>query len=299
MRILVTGSSGAVGSATIQALHPMMVLPKGVELVGEPDRVIPFDLMDGRDIRQVKHLRQVIEDTEPDRILHLAAVARFADADADPERAYTTNVIGTEVVAQEAAYHSIPLVYASTGSVYMPVEQVPPITEDFQARGNSVYGVSKYLGELMVRKIRSPWIILRYAHIYGSQKLGKGLVGSFLERMNRGLAPTLYGGWQSNDFTYIEDIAQANLKALTAPWDAWNQVYNIGTGEELTAEDAMDTIAEVFDYSGPIEHQGSRSVDAQRFVYDVSKATERLGFTAEYGFRQGLEDMREGMVPFE
>ena len=276
--ILVTGSAGAVGTATLaqKSPHPLA----------------PYDILDGRDIRDAEMLSKCIEEWDVGRILHLAAVARFADADSDPMRAYSTNVLGTEVVAQQAERFSIPLVYASTGSVYMPVEQVPPITEEFQARGNSVYGVSKYLGELMVRKIRSPWIILRYAHIYGSQKLGKGLVGSFLERMNRGLAPTLYGGRQSNDFTYIEDIARANLKALTAPWDAWNQVYNIGTGEEITAETAMETIAEVFGYSGPIEHQGSRSVDAQRFVYDVSRATERLGFTAEYGFRQGLEAMK-------
>jgi nucleoside-diphosphate-sugar epimerase len=255
--------------------------------------------MDGLDIRDGKQLGEILEKNSIGRILHLAAVARFADADADPMRAYSTNVLGTEVVAQAAEHFSIPLVYASTGSVYMPVEQVPPITEDFQARGNSVYGVSKYLGELMVRKIRSPWIILRYAHIYGHQKAGKGLIGAFLDRVSRGLAPTLYGGKQSNDFTYIDDIATANLKALTAPWDAWNQVYNIGTGEELTAEDAVEALSEVFDYRGPIEYLGSRAVDSQRFVYDVRKATERLGFTAEYSFRMGLEAMREQELPFD
>jgi UDP-glucose 4-epimerase len=282
VRILVTGSSGAVGTATLPLLTD----------------VVPYDVLDGRDIRNRDHLDLMLESGTVDRILHLAAVARFADADADPMRAYSTNVLGTEVVAQAAEHFSIPLVYASTGSVYMPVEQVPPITEDFQARGNSVYGVSKYLGELMVRKIRSPWIILRYAHIYGHQKAGKGLIGAFLDRMHRGLAPVLYGGRQSNDFTYIDDIATANLKALTASWDAWNQVYNIGTGEELTAEDAVKQLSQVWGYEGPISHQPSRDVDASRFVYDVRKATERLGFTAEYSFKMGLEAMREAEVPF-
>jgi nucleoside-diphosphate-sugar epimerase len=293
MRILVTGSSGAVGTATL----PLLGALKGFETFGDNHTVIPYDLMDARDIRNREDLADALDGV--DRILHLAAVARFADADADPMRAYSTNVLGTEAVAQQAERFSIPLVYASTGSVYMPVEQVPPITEDFQARGNSVYGVSKYLGELMVRKIRSPWIILRYAHIYGHQKAGKGLIGAFLDRMHRGLAPTLYGGKQSNDFTYIDDIATANLKALTAPWDAWNQVYNIGTGEELTAEDAVEALSEVFDYRGPIEHLGSRAVDSQRFVYDIRKAQERLGFTAEYSFKMGLQAMREAELPFE
>jgi nucleoside-diphosphate-sugar epimerase len=286
VRILVTGSSGAVGTATVPLLE------------AANHQVDGYDVLDHADIRDGVQLARRLESGQIDRILHLAAVARFADADADPLRAYGTNVLGTEVVAQTAQRFSIPLVYASTGSVYMPVEQVPPITEDFQARGNSVYGVSKYLGELMVRKIRSPWIILRYAHIYGHQKAGKGLIGAFLDRVSRGLAPTLYGGKQSNDFTYIEDIATANLKALTAPWDAWNQVYNIGTGEEITAEDAVEALSEVFDYRGPIEHLGSRAVDSQRFVYDVRKATERLGFTAEYSFKQGLKEMRDADLPF-
>jgi UDP-glucose 4-epimerase len=296
MRILVTGSSGAVGSATVSLLAPSRV-PFSVE--DYPHEVVFYDLMNHQDIRDSEQLAACIQARNVDRILHLAAVARFADADADPMRAYSTNVLGTEVVAQQAERFSIPLVYASTGSVYMPVEQVPPITEDFQARGNSVYGVSKYLGELMVRKIRSPWIILRYAHIYGHQKAGKGLIGAFLDRMNRGLAPVLYGGRQSNDFTYIDDIATANLKALTAPWDAWNQVYNIGTGEELTAEDAVKQLSQVWGYEGPISHEPSRDVDASRFVYDVRKATERLGFTAEYSFKMGLEAMREAELPFE
>jgi nucleoside-diphosphate-sugar epimerase len=287
VRVLVTGSSGAVGTATF----PLAELQRVELTFGQEYQPITYDLMQGQDIRDHFQLQTHAEGC--DRILHLAAVARFADADADPMRAYTTNVLGTQVVAEVAERLSIPLVYASTGSVYMPVEQVPPITESFQARGNSVYGVTKHLGELMVQKMRSPWIILRYAHIYGPQKRATGLIGAFLNRIERGLAPTLYGGKQSNDFTYIGDIAEANLKALSAPWEAWNQVYNIGTGEELSAEDAVQSLSEVFGYSGPIEHAGRRAVDASRFVYDVSKAKERLGFTAQYSFRQGLEAMRD------
>src|SRR5690606_14742979 len=110
--------------------------------------------------------------------------------------------------------HNIPLVYASTGSVYMPITQTPPITEDFRACGNSVYACSKYLGELYVRASRVPWIILRYSHLYGKEKRHHGLIGGFLDRINFGMAPVLYGGKQSNDFMYIDDTARANMFAL-------------------------------------------------------------------------------------
>jgi nucleoside-diphosphate-sugar epimerase len=198
--------------------------------------------MDGLDVRDQAQLSGVLSKTQPERILHLAAVARFADADANPLLAHEINVLGTMNVAAVCKKLHIPLVYSSTGSVYMPIKQKPPITEDFAACGNSVYGCTKYLGELYVREV-TPHIILRYAHLYGREKRMHGLIGGFAARIERGLAPTLYGGKQSNDFTYIADVAKANVMALETPWDKWNQAYNIGTGEELSAEAAGRSFA--------------------------------------------------------
>lgn len=249
--------------------------------------------MQGRDIRDLKQLRSHVMAARPNRILHLAAIARFADADADPQLALSTNVLGTMNIATVASEFHIPVVYASTGSVYMPIREKPPITENFRACGNSVYGCTKFLGETYIQAVRAPWIILRYAHLYGREKRSHGLIGGFLERIERGLAPTLYGGKQSNDFTYIADIAAANVAALTATWDRWNQVYNIGTGEELSAEAAGRAVCEVFGYEGEIEIKEQRTVDPDRFYYDCSKAERMLGFKAQYSFKDGLKDMRE------
>jgi len=284
MRILITGNLGFVGSVTEKLFKE-----KGLEVAG-------FDLMNRQDIRDVVQFEEAIKITQPDRILHLAAIARFSDADKDPKQAHETNVLGTKNVAYVAAKYKIPLVYSSTGSVYMPIKRVPPITEDFEVLGNSVYGVTKNLGELYVKHFGNPWIILRYAHLYGKEKRHHGLIGGFLERINRGLAPTLYGGQQSNDFTYIKDVAEANYLAVTAPWDKWNNAFNIGTGEELTTEKAGEMICQVTGYKGKIEKKEGRTVDPDRFVYDISKAESMLGFKAKYNFRDGLNDMFA--VPF-
>lgn len=278
MKVLITGDKGFVGTETKKLLTDL-----GHNVVG-------YDLMDGFDIRDVTQLSQRIEETRPDRILHLAAIARFADADANPKLAHETNVLGTKNVAEVAAKYHIPVVYSSTGSVYMPIKEVPPITENFRAIGNSQYGCSKYLGETYIREV-TPHIILRYAHLYGKEKRMHGLIGGFLDRIKHGMAPTLYGGKQSNDFTYIKDIADANVKALTAPWDKWNQAYNIGTGEELTAEAAGKMICEATGYKGDIEIKEQRGVDPDRFAFDVKKAEIMLGFKAKYSFQQGLADM--------
>jgi len=172
----------------------------------------------------------------------------------------------------------------------MPIQSDPPITEDFLTVGNSVYGVTKNLGELFVKQ-SVPFIILRYAHLYGKDKKRHGLIGGFLSRIERGLEPELYGGKQSNDFCYIKDVAQANYLAIISSWDCWNQVYNIGTGEELTAQSAGEIICKTVEYSGKINIKKPREADAQRFVYDISKARNMLGYKPKYSFRQGLKDM--------
>lgn len=285
MKILITGDRGFVGMETRKALEEA-----GHEVLG-------CDIMDGRDILDAEWFKEFCLRERPNRILHLAAIARFADADADPKLAFETNVDGTVNVANAADELSIPVAYASTGSVYMPVKGTPPITEDFPASGNSVYGCTKLLGELYIKSIAHPWIILRYAHLYGKEKRGHGLIGGFVDRISRGLAPTLYGGNQSNDFTYIRDVARANLLALTSSWDRWNQVYNIGTGEEITASEAGKAICEATGWQGEIKTEEGRTVDPQRFVYDISKAERMLGFKAQYSFREGLQDMfKDGKI---
>ena len=278
-KILITGHEGFVGKETHKFFKE-----NGLDVIG-------FDIMNRGDIRDVNQFDEWIKVNQPDRILHLAAIARFSDADKDPKAAFQTNVVGTKNVAYVAAKYKIPIVYASTGSVYMPIKRVPPITEDFEVMGNSVYGCSKLIGEKYIQSFGNPWIILRYAHLYGQEKRHHGLIGGFLERIERGLAPTLYGGKQSNDFTYIKDVAEANYKAVVAPWDKWNQIYNIGTGEELTAEEAGKIICEITGYKGAVEKKEQRTVDPERFVYDVSKAERMLGFKAQFKFKKGLFDM--------
>lgn len=279
MKILVTGNRGFVGTETQKLLEK------------EGHQVIGYDLMEGFDICDSQQLERIILENRPDRILHLAAIARFADADSNPKLAFETNVFGTANVASIAKKYHIPLVYSSTGSVYMPITDFTgTIKETWTAKGNSVYGCTKYAGETYVRE-NNPYIILRYAHLYGREKRMHGLIGGFVDRIKRGLAPTLYGGKQSNDFTYIKDIAVANMKALTSPWDKWNQIYNIGTGEELSAEEAGKIICEFSGWKGDIEIKEARTVDPERFAFDCSKAEIMLGFKAKYNFKDGLEDM--------
>jgi nucleoside-diphosphate-sugar epimerase len=286
LKVLVTGDQGFVGRETVKYF-----LDKGIEVIG-------FDLMGagaGTDIRNIDDIRNILQLHKErggiDRILHLAAIARFAEADSDPKLAFETNVIGTRNVAVAAAEFGIPVVYASTGSVYMPITEEPPITEEFPVSGNSNYACTKLLGELYIKQYASTWIILRYSHLYGKDKRYHGLIGGFLKKIETFMSPVLYGGQQSNDFCYVKDIARANYKACTTTPDNWRQIYNIGTGEELTAEEAGKIICDKAGYKGDIDIKVGRTVDPLRFVFNVDKAKNMLEFEAEYTFETGLDNM--------
>ena len=276
-RVLVTGYRGFVGTETMKYLQE-----QGIYAVG-------YDAIDGGyDIRNLPKLQEVVQQNQINRILHLAAVARFKDADNDPILAQDVNSFGTSIVAGLSNNHFIPIIYASTGSVYMPITQEPPITEEFSAYGNSQYACTKRQGELYVMRSRAPWIVLRYAHLYGREKRMHGLIGGYLSRIQFGMEPELMGGKQSNDFCYVKDVARANFLALTAPADKWRQIYNIGTGEELSAEEAGDMVIKAynkanpaFPFTGKVKKLEARSVDPSRFVYDISKAEKMLKFRAE------------------
>lgn len=281
MKIIVTGGAGFVGSHTCKALRE-----KGYT-------VLNFDLKTGYDIRNSYQLDKVI--SKGDKVLHLAAVSRFKEADDNPWLAYETNVLGTRNVAMACKINKAErLIYSSTGSVYMPIEEEPPITEKFKCRGNSVYACTKYLGELAIKREGPPFIILRYAHLYGEGRMDHGAIGAFLSRVERGLQPTLYGGSQSNDFTYIKDVVQANILALeTDKLTNLNEVYNIGTGEELSTETVFNLLAKYMGYKGDFLVLPYRSVDPKRFVYDISKAKRMLGYNPQYTFKKGMEDYLE------
>lgn len=273
-RIFVTGGSGFVGSNTIKKLKK-----KGYE-------VFNYDLTEGLDIRNLKLLGEKMK--RGDKILHLAAVARFAEADDNPILALETNAVGSMNVALAAKVKKAErIVYSSTGSVYMPIDTEPPIKETDKATGNSVYACMKRAGELYIEMSKVPYVHLRLAHLYGPKKSGHGAIGAFVDRMARGLKPTLFGGQNTNDFTYIDDVVQSICLALETP--NVNEAYNVGTGEELSTEHVFKILSNILGYQEEFEYLPPRTVDPLRFVYDMTKASEALGFDAKFSFEEGMK----------
>lgn len=275
MKVVVTGGCGFVGSATIKALEE-----QGYEIFN-------FDLLRGYDVCNRYHLESIVE--KGDKILHLAAVSRFDSSDLNPARAFKINVGGTYNVLETAKKNQAErVIFSSTGSVYMPIKKIP-INENHIVKGNSVYGCSKAFADNLCSDFSKEMnvIILRYSHLYGKEKNWAG-IHNFVNRLKRGLKPVIYGGKQTTDFCYIDDIVQANLLALQT--ENTGEAYNIGSGEEINICEGVQIIQDLLGTNLEIDFINLRSFDASKFVYDISKARRLLGYKPKFNFRKGIEE---------
>jgi len=222
MKILITGDCGFIGTHTKRALKK-----KGYEVIGYDIKRDPRE-----DICNSEHLSYFIE--KGDKILHLAAVSRFRDADNNPAEAWRTNVGGTASVLETATKKKAErIVYSSTGSALMPIWTNPITEHNTDLEGNSHYGMTKAAAEKLFRlsQYKVPYVILRYGHIYGKGKIGHGAVNIFIERMERGLKPVIYGGKQSNEF-----CLSGKTKILMSDF-SWKNIKDIKIGEKVISFD--------------------------------------------------------------
>ncbi|NIQ05295.1 MAG: NAD-dependent epimerase/dehydratase family protein, partial [Candidatus Korarchaeota archaeon] len=212
MKVIVTGANGFIGIHTIRTLLEKGYNVEGVDI--RTERLKEFSKND----RFVAHKMDILDEDFKkliemgDKVLHLAAVARFDTAEASPQRAVRVNVEGTLNIIQACIEKKAQrLVYSSTGSVYSLSAPVP-IREDAPRKPSSIYGLTKKMAEdwIMFYGSQLPYAILRYGYIYGKGK-DWGAVGAFLKRLSNNQRPIVFGGDQTNDFVYVKDVVKANL----------------------------------------------------------------------------------------
>ncbi len=291
MSVVVTGANGFVGLHTVR------------KLLDEGYRVTAVDIsdakmrsaFDGDENCTIACLDVVDQDIQQaikkdDKVLHLAAIPKFAEARQNPQKAVRVNVEGTLNIIQACIEKKAErLVYSSTGSVYgrnVPV----PIREDAAREPNSVYGLTKKQAEdwIFLYGDRLPYVILRYAYVYGKDK-DWGAVGAFLKRVKEGKRPVVFGGKQTNDFIYIKDIVQANLLALET--DRTRQAYNIGTGRATSIKDVCELCIKASKTNLTMKIEPAREFDFPVFVYDIAKAQTLLSFDPKWNIAEGIEDL--------
>lgn len=230
---------------------------------------------------------------------HEAAISTVTRSVNDPLRSNEANVTGTLnllVASRDAGVDR--LMYASSSSVYGGIDALP-VNEDLPAVPVSPYGVSKLAGELYCRSFTKvfgfPTVSLRYFNVFGPRQDPASpyaaVIPRFADALLTGDRPVIYGdGTQSRDFTFIENVVQANVLALRAPAEAFGQAFNVAHGERHNLNDLLADIARLVG-SGPpdAERTAPRPGDVLHSQADISKAERILGYRPLVSFATGLE----------
>lgn len=312
-RILVTGGAGFIGSNLCEAL-----LERGDEVVcldnfmtGHIENILPFfdkytdkfKLIVG-DIRNMDDCRKAVEDV--DYVLHEAALGSVPRSIKDPITTNAVNIGGflnMLVAARDANVKRF--VFAASSSTYGDSQSLPKV-EDVIGKPLSPYAITKYVDELyadvFARTYGMEYIGLRYFNVFGRRQDPNGayaaVIPLFVKKFIRHEAPNINGdGEYSRDFTYIDNVIQMNLLAIsTENPDAINQIYNTAYGERTTLNQLCTYLKEFLsDFDKEISkieptHGPNRLGDIPHSLACIDKAKKLLGYAPEYNMRDGLKE---------
>jgi len=301
MRALVTGAAGFIGSHLSEAL-----LEQGVELVATdcftdyyPRWVKELNLsavvghprcrfVEG-DLTQL-NLAGLLNGV--DYIFHQAAQPGVrASWGATFESYVHNNVLATQRLLEAAKQQRVrKVIYASSSSVYGDAEAYPT-REGMAPQPVSPYGVTKLAAEhlcsLYWREFSLPVVSLRYFTAYGPRQRPDMAMTRFIRAALDGHPIEIYGGgWQSRDFTYVDDVVAANL--LASEKARPGRVYNIGGGVEVTVNEIIRTLERLVGETLRTVHREEGPGEARRTSADTSLARKELGYRPRVGLEEGL-----------
>lgn len=300
MRFVVTGGAGFIGSNTVDELirrgHSVVVLDDlsagKEENLAEVRNKISFIKGSITDLDVVRKAMQ-----EADYVLHLAARTSVPRSVKDPIETNRVNIDGTLnvlVAARDAKVKRI--VFAASSSAYGETPTLPKV-ETMQPAPISPYGVTKYVGEIYAQVFGRVYglenVSLRYFNVFGPRQDPNspysGVLSKFCTSFLEGAQPVIFGdGEQSRDFTYIENVVQANLLACEAP-NASGKVFNVGTGNRFTLNQTLAMLQRISGHSLETKHEPAREGDIRDSQADIAQSREVLGYNPTVEFEEGLE----------
>jgi UDP-glucose 4-epimerase len=236
-----------------------------------------------------------------DYILHQAALPSVQRSVEDPLTSNRVNVEGTLNILAAARESGVKrVVYASSSSVYGDSPHLPKI-ESMATNPLSPYAVSKLAAEDYCRSFTRVYgletVSLRYFNVFGPRQdpgsVYAAVIPRFIEALLDSRPPMVYGdGTQSRDFTFVENVVQANLLALNAS-DVAGEAFNIACGESVDLQKVVQLLSEFLNCNVQPEYRAPRAGDVKHSLADISKAKRMLGYYPSVPFREGLKQTFE------
>lgn len=309
-RVLVTGGAGFIGSNLCDALldkgHYVRCLDnfstgkrENIQHLADHPR---FELLEG-DIRDVAMCNTACKDVSV--VFHQAALGSVPRSIADPITTNNVNITGFVNMLVAAKDHGVRrFMYAGSSSTYGDSESLPKVEETI---GNplSPYAVTKMVMEHYARVFHQVYgldtIGLRYFNVFGKRQDPNGayaaVIPKFVMQFLKGESPVINGdGNFSRDFTYIENVIQANLLAMnTTDPGALNQVYNVACGERTSLNEMVHLLKKHLSERKPevagiqVTYGKSRAGDIPHSLASIEKAKQFLGYHPRFFFADGLK----------
>lgn len=297
---LVTGGAGFIGSHLAEGLvrrgQRVRVLDnfltgKRANLAHLGDAV---EIMEG-DIRDLETCRRAVDGMEV--VFHEAALPSVPRSVEDPFTTNEINIRGTLNMLWAAAKGGVRrLVFASSSSVYGDDPNLPKV-EGVEGMPLSPYAVSKIVGEKYLQTFAKTFglstVSLRYFNVFGPRQdpfsQYAAAIPLFITRILEGRAPVIYGdGEQSRDFTFVDNIVEANLRAAEAPGLS-GEAFNVACAERITVNALTARIGQLL--GRPVEpvYEPPRPGDIKHSFADIGRAVARMNFQPQILFDEGLK----------
>ena len=300
MQLLVTGGGGFIGSHLVERLvrdgHRVRVIDNFT--TGHRRNLAPFmddiELVEG-DLQSYERASAAVRGCEI--VLHQAAMPSVPRSVQDPLTSNAANVIGTLNVllaARDSGARRV--VFASSSSVYGSVPDLPK-REELPTLPISPYAVAKLAGEGYCRSFTEVYgletVALRYFNVFGARQdpLSQyaAVIPNFITAALQGESPTIFGdGEQSRDFTYVDNVVEGNVLAMSAPGVVAGRAYNVACGDRITLNELVATIGRVLGRSIEPRYEAPRPGDVRHSMADTTRAREDFGFEPVVGFEEGL-----------
>ncbi len=298
---LITGIGGFIGSSLARALLARGQQVRGVDNFSTGKRANLAEIQNRIDLQEadvtdLDAMRKACAGV--DFVFHQAAIPSVPKSVLDPLGSNRANVDGTVnllVAARDAKIKRV--IYAASSSAYGDTPTLPK-QEGMAPDPISPYAVAKLASErYMISFYRCyglETVCLRYFNVFGPRQDPSspysGVLARFITLMLRGEQPTIFGdGEQSRDFTYIDNVVEANLLACHAPaQQAAGQVFNTATGRRITLNETFKALQNLTSYSGSPKYEAERGGDIKHSLADISKAQSALGYSPKVDFEEGL-----------
>jgi len=298
---LVSGGAGFIGSHIVERLvkdgHKVRVLDNLI--TGKKDNLSSclekIEFFEG-DIRDDNVLKKSVSGCE--YVLHQAALRSVPKSILDPLGYHDANVTGTLKLLLAARDAKIKrFVLASSSSVYGDVDKFPE-REDFLAKPISPYAATKLLDEyycyLFSQAYELETVSLRYFNVFGPRQSLESLyaivVPKFIDCIIRGEACPVHGdGLQRRDFTFVDNVVEANILAATTNNQVSGQTFNVASGKDYSVLDLIKLLNKILGKDVKPNFIDKRPGDVMRTSADISKAKRLLGYSTKVHFEEGLK----------